>query len=440
MAKRRCLNKIRIPQNNVANGQCDTTLTTEEVRNINSSNVDERTNTLNGLQEETRLSSSSEHSRALISHSDKASGDDSDTIEHTVKCRGPTILADIWNQSPDEKWVVKFNREGQPYGEESSVLASVIGTIGRNPELAPQGYSDWRISRKNTKTGLRFSFPRCGENHIKKALGRTVKDFRGELKATYYEPNKHNRTSLENAKPPWVPRDQYFLILFCILTTGNVQRRSTINRINQKNQNMPHCAGRQSFAQLRTKKTIDSVESSRAQIFIDTHKDRKTRDKKSIDEESAKAVEKMKEKLGKLPNGIEQMNGKIAWKCDIFDQVIGKEERRGRVRGVGGGVCASKLWGDFSGQQQSSEQRGEDSSKLVEKLLNDIKVMQHKHSEEMRVLQEKRDLELKMVVDKHHHLESHIHELVSLFAQRAPTRGQGERGIRWTNVFLLMWN
>ncbi|KAK9705286.1 hypothetical protein RND81_07G045200, partial [Saponaria officinalis] len=210
MAKRRCLNKIRITQNNVADGQCDTTLTTEEMRNINSSNVDERTNTLNGLQEETRLSSSSEHSRALISHSDEASGDDSDTVEHTVKCRGPTILADIWNQSPDEKWVVKFNREGQPYEDESSVLASFIGTIGRNPELAPQGYSDWRLVPKEYKDRcineikLRFSFPRCGENHIKKALGRTVKDFRGELKA---------RTSLVNANPPRVPRDQWLKLL-----------------------------------------------------------------------------------------------------------------------------------------------------------------------------------------------------------------------------------
>ncbi|KAK9756810.1 hypothetical protein RND81_01G122300 [Saponaria officinalis] len=430
MAKRRCLTKIRVTQNNVDDEHCDTTFTsfsTEEVRNINSSNVNERTNTNNGLQEETRLSSSSEHSRALMSHFDEATGDDeSDTAERTVKSRGPTLLADIWNQSPDEKLVVKFNKEGQPYGEESSILASFIGTIGRNPELAPQGYTDWRLVPKEYKVRcineikLRFSFPRCGEDHIQKALGRTVKDFRGELKATYYEPNKHNRTSLVNAKPPRVPRDQC-LKLLSNWDHDKTKRRATINRNNQKNQNMPHCAGRQSIAQLRAKKTIDGVEPSRAQIFIETHKDRKTRDKKSIDEESAKAVEKMKEKLEELPNGIEQMNGKIAWKGDIFDQVIGKEERRGRVRGVGGGVCASKLWGDFSGQQQSSEQRGEDSSNLVEKLLNDIKVMQSKHSEEMRVLQEKRDLELKTVMDKHHRLESHIHELVNLFTQRAPT-------------------
>ncbi|KAL9230665.1 hypothetical protein vseg_005988 [Gypsophila vaccaria] len=67
-------------------------------------------------------------------------------------------------------------------------------------------------------------------------------------------------------------------------------RRATINKINQKNQITPHCAGRQSFAQLRAKKTINGVEPSRAQIFIETHKDRKIRDKKKIDEVSAKVV------------------------------------------------------------------------------------------------------------------------------------------------------
>ncbi|KAK9755843.1 hypothetical protein RND81_01G054700 [Saponaria officinalis] len=81
------------------------------------------------------------------------------------------------------------------------------------------GYTDWRLVPKEYKVRcmneikLRFSFPRCGEDHIQKALGRTVKDFIGELKATYYEPNKHNRTSLVNAKPPRVPRDQWLKLL-----------------------------------------------------------------------------------------------------------------------------------------------------------------------------------------------------------------------------------
>lgn len=65
--------------------------------------------------------------------------------------RGPTILADVWNQDQQEKWVVKINRYGQPIGEEAGLLASFIGTIGRNPELAPQGYSDWRLVPKEIK-------------------------------------------------------------------------------------------------------------------------------------------------------------------------------------------------------------------------------------------------------------------------------------------------
>lgn len=57
----------------------------------------------------------------------------------------------MWNQAPQEKWVVKINRYGQPIGEEAGLLASFLGTIGRNPELAPQGYSDWRVVPKEIK-------------------------------------------------------------------------------------------------------------------------------------------------------------------------------------------------------------------------------------------------------------------------------------------------
>lgn len=69
----------------------------------------------------------------------------------TMKRRGPTVLADVWNQPPDQKVVVTFNNEDQPYGEESEVLATFIGTIGRNPMLAPQGYSDWRLMPQEYK-------------------------------------------------------------------------------------------------------------------------------------------------------------------------------------------------------------------------------------------------------------------------------------------------
>ncbi|KAH9616139.1 hypothetical protein KSS87_014649 [Heliosperma pusillum] len=319
----------------------------------------------------------------------------------------------------------RAERSGQPYGDDSTTLSSFIGTIGRNPELAPQGYSDWRLVPKEYKDRcmneikLRFTFPRIGEEHILKALGRTVKDFRGELKAMYYEPNKHNRSNLVNAKPPRVPKDQW-LKLISYWDQDKTKRRATIKRINQKNQNMPHCAGRRSFAQLRADKTIDGVEPSRAQIFIDTHKDRKTRDKRKLDEESAKAIESMKEKLDELPNGIEKMDGKIAWKGDIFDQVIGREERRGRVRGVGGNVCATKLWGTSDAHRLSnSMESNEVSSELVNNLFNTMSVMEQKHSEELQKVKEKSETEIKRVLAKQDRLESLIQELVGLFTARA---------------------
>jgi len=33
----------------------------------------------------------------------------------------------------------------------------------------------------------------------------------------------------------------------------------------------------------------------------------------------------MKEKLKELPGGLEQSEGRIAWKGDVYDQVINKE-------------------------------------------------------------------------------------------------------------------
>ncbi|KAK9740530.1 hypothetical protein RND81_03G042100 [Saponaria officinalis] len=230
MIKRRCLTRIRVSANapTIVDGEnantITTTATTNEGCNTNCHDVNGRSDTTNVSNDETRMQFDSDILRSL-SHSDEIDYDESDTPQqsviccHLVKCGGPTILADIWNQSPEEKWVVKFNKEGEPYGDESSLLASFIGTIGRNPEMAPQGYSDWRLVPKEYKVKcmneikLRFSFPRSGEDHIRKALGRTVKDFRGELKATYYEPNKHNRAALVNAKPPRVPRDQWLKLL-----------------------------------------------------------------------------------------------------------------------------------------------------------------------------------------------------------------------------------
>lgn len=95
----------------------------------------------------------------------------------------------------------------------------------------------------------------------------------------------------------------------------------------------------------------------------------------------------MKSKMDDLPGGVEQSNGKIAWKGDIFDQVINKDERRGRVRGVGLGVCPTNLWGQScANQSMNMLQNNEVSSELIHRLVENMKVMQEKHREDMQMM------------------------------------------------------
>ncbi|KAK9749972.1 hypothetical protein RND81_02G162900 [Saponaria officinalis] len=147
MIKQRRLTKIRVLEKTsftFDDGRSDHTNTssnTEKRRNMHSNVDNEGRNTEDRLNDEIQMPSSFEISRSLRSLSDDNRGE-SDIAECSVKCKGPTIITEILNQTPEEKWVVKFNNEGQPYRDESILLSSFTCTVGRNPELAPQGYSD----------------------------------------------------------------------------------------------------------------------------------------------------------------------------------------------------------------------------------------------------------------------------------------------------------
>lgn len=82
-----------------------------------------------------------------------------------------------------------------------------------------------------------------------------MKDLRGEMKAEYYEKNKHNRTELVKNKHLRVPPDQW-LKLISYWDHDKTKRRSTTNRNNKKNQTMPHSAGRKSFACIRAERVL----------------------------------------------------------------------------------------------------------------------------------------------------------------------------------------
>ena len=107
----------------------------------------------------------------------------------------------------------------------------------------------------------------------------------------------------------------------------------------------------------------------------------------------------MKEKLAELPGGVEQSKGRIAWQGDVFDQVINKPERCGKVRGVGFGVFPSSLRDKTPTNQSSYALSNDDASnEQVENLVEErIKVIQESHNQAMKnVLERQAGLEKKL--------------------------------------------
>ncbi|KAF5745498.1 hypothetical protein HS088_TW07G01085 [Tripterygium wilfordii] len=158
------------------------------------------------------------------------------------------------------------------------------------------------------------------------------------------------------------------------------KKRSTINKINRAKQTMAHTAGSKSFARLMAEKAKDGVEPSRAQIFIETHKDRK--DGRPIDQESARRVEIMLEKLSQTPDSIEQPPESVAWEGDVYSQVMGPE-RNGRMRGVGLGPTVTSLWRSSAFEQGETSNCNAATDETIQKLKDGMKLMEQRHADEL---------------------------------------------------------
>ncbi|KAJ8420920.1 hypothetical protein Cgig2_018387 [Carnegiea gigantea] len=124
----------------------------------------------------------------------------------------------------------------------------------------------------------KFVIPnQVAESYALKSIGGKWSNFKADHKLEHYELNRGNVSAIMNRhRPDCVPKDQWIsLVTYSISDKG---------------------------------KTVNGVEPSRAHVYVDTHKDRKTRPA-PMDEKSKQAVVIMKEVVG--------------------------EERRGRVLGLG---------------------------------------------------------------------------------------------------------
>ncbi|XP_074316513.1 uncharacterized protein LOC141652804 [Silene latifolia] len=268
----------------------------------------------------------------------------------TTKRRGPTMMTHIWNLPKNQRVTVDWNSCWQPVGGEQSQLAHFIGTMAWNPNLCSLSYPpDWRLVPEDQKDELlrivksKFIIPNSqAAKYVLQSMGRKWSNFKDELKNDFYEPNRGNVSNVLNAKPNDIPRDQWIsLVTYWSSTKG--KERSDKNRRSRECQVMVHTVGSKSFVCVIEEQTVDGVPPSRAHVFLETHKDRKTVPA-PMDEKSKQAVEMINEKLNDMPNNKEVTNGAVAWDGDIYSQVMINKiigpERKGRVRGFGKGPSA----------------------------------------------------------------------------------------------------
>ncbi|XP_057446348.1 uncharacterized protein LOC130738390 isoform X2 [Lotus japonicus] len=126
-----------------------------------------------------------------------------------------------------------------------------------------------------------------------------------------------------------------------------------------------------------------------------THKKRK--DGRPLDEESAKTVDMIQEKLNNGRTSSEQSDGSVAWKGDVYTQVFGLE-RSGYVRGLGLGPTPSTLWGTKSLSGNAS--MGNISNYMVQNLEQEMQVLKEMRDEEikqMKELKKKHDEDMNMM-------------------------------------------
>ncbi|XP_049399805.1 uncharacterized protein LOC125863874 [Solanum stenotomum] len=259
------------------------------------------------------------------------------------KIRGPTLLKDIWKLPPGKTIDVPFNSLNQSIGKEGRKLASFLRIIARTPELTPLHVDDWRNFDNEEKKKLldfvrkKFTIPKCGEDFVLKLLGKKWKDYKCQLKGDHIPKYKTKDVLLKN-RPSRIPRDQW--------------------------------SGLVSYWLFDKAKAENGVEPTRAEVFLLTHK--KRADSRPMDDDSTKDM--INEKMSNSEGPTDQPPHHVAWKGDVYSQVLGNERS---------GYGSRSSFGNIDQEDSSND--------VVQRLEHEITKLKAKQNEEMNLMKQNQD-------------------------------------------------
>ncbi|MBA0760353.1 hypothetical protein Gotri_023102 [Gossypium trilobum] len=242
------------------------------------------------------------------------------------KGRGPTRCLFLNDLADGERIFVRINKFGQPVGPNSSKLSSFLGTVARNGHRAPLNFIDWRALPDSYKDDMweytKFDIDPSGKSWVMQSIATKWRDWKADLKATYYDSLNTDEERLKVSDPRVVPDQWRSLISYW--NSEDTKKRCARNRANRQKHTCGHSSGTKSYARIceeEQNKRPDGKEPTRAELYILTHT---RKNGQPVDDTAAKLISKIREQEAKKQNTSQCSDESNDTLCQVMGEEQGK--------------------------------------------------------------------------------------------------------------------
>ncbi|KAB1997780.1 hypothetical protein ES319_D12G046900v1 [Gossypium barbadense] len=296
--------------------------------------------------------------------------------------RGPTRCRFLNDLADGERIFVHFNKFGQPVGPESSKLSSFLGTIARNGHKAPLNFVHWRAMPDSYKEEMweyvqtKFSLDPSGKSWVMQSIATKWRNWKADLKATYYDSLKTDEERLKVRDPRVVPDQWPSLISYW--SSDDTKKHCATNRANRLKQRSGHSSGTKSYARIleeERNKRSDGKEPTRAELYILTHT---RKNGQPVDETAAELISKIREQEAKKETTSQCSDESN----DTLCRVMG-EENHNRVRTYRMRSTCTDLFGPISSRDdlvRMASEAKKSADEEVRKMVVKMEAMEEKYA------------------------------------------------------------
>ncbi|OMO69160.1 Transposase, Ptta/En/Spm, plant [Corchorus olitorius] len=211
-----------------------------------------------------------------------------------------------------------------------------------------------------------FELPEVLGPWINASIGRNWRDYKGELKAKYYDEMLPIAENIANL-PPDVPIHQW-IHLVNYFESAKAKKFAELGRQGRKCQKAPHTIGSKSFARKKYEMVQENEKPIGAVAFyFATHQHKNGN---LVDDEASSVMEKAMKELTDMNVSIDSTSeNDISLQQVAMSRVRGKEHS-GRVRGLGLGPTPTQVFGSSRFSANPFGQPSQEVTRLKNKVVD----------------------------------------------------------------------